>query len=167
MRSVFGNLDFSEGTVGSAPAVWLLGPEWFMKPHDPIYEAKVVSGAACNGSQRCATVRSLRSDPSVALSFLYQVVDASKFRGKHLTFRADVKAEGLARLLVRVHRIDCSTSFRDDMGNHPITSPEWSAYQIHAPIDDDALDIEFGMQLVGEGAATIDHISMEFADAEP
>ena len=33
------NLNFSQGNVGSAPTGWLLGPEWFMPPHVPAYEA--------------------------------------------------------------------------------------------------------------------------------
>jgi hypothetical protein len=56
------------------------------------------------------------------------------------------------------------TSFRDDMGNHPITVNAWSPYEIQAPIAPDARDIEFGMQLIGQGAAWIDNISMTFVD---
>lgn len=104
------------------------------------------------------------------LSFLYQNVDATKYRGKMLTYRASVRADvasgAMARLLVRVHRMDCSTSFRDDMGDHPITASGWSSYQLHAPIGQDARDIEFGMQLIGSGAAWIDNITMTFADAK-
>jgi hypothetical protein len=51
------------------------------------------------------------------------------------------------------------------MGNHPITDGAWSPYKIHAPIALDARDIEFGMQLSGQGAAWMDHISMSFVDA--
>ncbi|MCU1262788.1 MAG: hypothetical protein JWO80_5673, partial [Bryobacterales bacterium] len=38
-------------------------------------------------------------------------------------------------------------------------------YEIQAPIALDARDIEFGMQVFGQGAAWIDNISMTFADA--
>jgi len=107
-------------------------------------------------------------DSSGALSFLYQNVDATKYRGKTLTYRAAVRvASGnVARLLVHVRRMDCSTGFRDDMGGHPITASGWSSYQLQAPIGPDARDIEFGMQLVGNGAAWIDNITMTFADAK-
>ena len=82
-----------------------------------------------------------------------------------LSFRlsAAVGARSVARLLVRIHRKDCSTTFRDDMGNHPIISGDWAPYQIQAPIADDAYQIEFGLQLIGQGAAWIDRISMAFA----
>jgi uncharacterized protein (TIGR02246 family) len=48
------------------------------------------------------------------------------------------------------------------MDGHPITSATWAFYEIDAPIGADARDIEFGMQLVGHGAAWIDNISMDF-----
>jgi hypothetical protein len=164
------NLSFSEGTLGNAPPGWFLGPEWFMPPHAPVYEAKIAQGASCNGSQQCAALHSISDSSSIRLGFLYQVVDAAQYRGKNLVFHADVRADAargsVARLLVRVHRSDCSTSFRDDMGNHPITAESWSPYEVHAPISQDAREFEFGMQLIGQGAAWIDNISMTFSQPE-
>jgi hypothetical protein len=160
------NLDFSQGNVGSAPLGWLLGPEWFMPPHAPAYEALIAAAQECHGSAQCGMVHSLRTDPSIPLSFLYQDLDASPYRGQTLTYRAFVRVdpifESVARLLVRVHRKDCFTTFRDDMGNHPIRSGEWAAYEMRAPIATDAYHIEFGVQLIGIGAVWIDQISMEF-----
>jgi hypothetical protein len=139
-----------------------------MPARAPAYEAKIASGRSCNGSRQCATVQSIGYDPPVRLCFLYQIADAKPYRGKKLNYRADVRADvtpgSVARLLVRVHRPDCSTSFRDDMGNHPITAGAWSSYEIHAPIAPDARDIEFGIQLIGSGTASIDNISVTFAD---
>jgi hypothetical protein len=51
------------------------------------------------------------------------------------------------------------------MGNHPVMSGVWGAYEIGAPIATDAHHIEFGVQLVGSGAVWIDRISMEFEPA--
>jgi hypothetical protein len=168
MRPAINNLKFSEGAPGDAPPGWYLGPEWFSQMA-PAHEAKTVSGSACNGGQQCATVYSIREIPSTQISFLYQVVDAAQYRGSRLTYRADVRADvapgSVARLLVRVHRVDCSTSFRYDMGDHPITASAWTSYQLQAPIAPDARDIEFGVQLIGKGAAWIDNISMNFAAA--
>lgn len=160
------NLDSSQGNVGSVPTAWLLAPEWFMPPHVPAYEALIATAYECHGNPQCATVHSLRNDPSIPLSFLSQELDASPYRGQTLVYRAFVRvarSEGsVARLLVRVHRKDCSTTFRDDMGNHPVMSAVWGAYEIRAPIAEDAYHIEFGVQLVGTGAVWIDQISMEF-----
>ncbi len=167
MRTTIENLKFIEGSPGSAPPGWSLGPYWFSPQMVPAHEAQLVSGASCNGSRQCATVHSISANARTC--FLYQVIDATQYRGTMLRYRADVRADVLpgnvARLLVRVHRTDCGTSFRDDMGNHPITSSAWSPYEIQAPIALDARDIEFGMQLIGKGAAWIDNISMTFADA--
>ena len=160
------NLDFSQGTVGAAPMVWRLGPEWFMPPHVPAYEALVAPASQCHGSPQCGTVHSLGPDPSIPLSFLYQELAASPHQGQTLIYRAFVrinpKSKGIGRLLVRVHRKDCSTTFRDDMGNHPVVSGDWAAYQIRAGVAMDAYHMEFGMQLIGQGAAWIDQISMNF-----
>ena len=48
------NLNFSQGNVGSAPTGWLLGPEWFMPPHVPAYEALIAAANQCHGSPQCA-----------------------------------------------------------------------------------------------------------------
>ena len=107
--------------------------------------------------------------PPLPIGFLYQNLDASPFLGRTLVYRAFVRVDpsfsGVGRLLVRVHRKDCSTTFRDDMGGHPVTSGEWGAYEIRAPIAMDAYQIEFGVQLVGTGAVWIDQISIEFNSA--
>lgn len=163
MGTVAKNLGFADSLVGSAPKDWLLGPEWFMPPHVPVYSASTVAADQCHGSRQCATVYSLRPDPSVSLSFLYQDLDVTAHRGQILTSRTFVRVDpslkSVARLLVRLHRQDCSATFRDDMGNHPIVSGEWAAYEIRAPIAMDAYHMEIGMQLVGQGAAWIDQIS--------
>jgi len=156
------NLTFSSGTVGAAPVGWRLGQ--IAPPHEPVYEAMIAPANQCHISPQCATVHSLRSDPNARLSFLYQDLDVTPHRGQILSYRAYVRVDpgSVARLLVRVHRRDCSTTFRDDMGNHPVTSGDWAVYEIRAPIATDAFHVEFGMQLIGQGAAWIDQISMEF-----
>ena len=159
------NLNFADGSVGAAPMGWLLNPESSMPPHEPVYQAKIAPTNQCHVSQQCATVRSLRSDPAIPLSILGQELDVSLHRGETLTFRAHVRVEpgSTARLLVRIHRKDCSTTFRDDMGNHPVTASDWAIYEISAPIAIDAFHIEFGVQLIGQGAVWIDQVSMQFA----
>lgn len=102
------------------------------------------------------------------LTFLYQLVDASQYRGKFLTFEAAVRAEmvadSVARLLVHIHGKGCRSTFRDDMGDHPITNRNWGSYKVTAPVALDAVYVEFGMQLVGRGVAWIDDVSMISAD---
>jgi len=162
------NLGFARGLPGDTPAGWFLGPEWSMPPHKRVYQAKNVQAELCsgNGSTQCAKIESLRAEPAIPLGFLFQIIDATPYRGMTLTFKAkvrtDVNVGGVAKLLVHVHRNDCSTAFRDDMGDHTISSGAWINYQLHAPIAADARDIEFGMQLIGQGTAWIDDVSMKY-----
>ncbi len=131
----------------------------------------IAAANQCHSSPQCATVHSLgiSPPPPISIGFLYQNLDASPFLGQTLVYRALVRVDpsfgGVGRLLVRVHRKDCSTTFRDGMGDHPVISGEWGAYEIRAPIAMDAYQIEFGVQLVGTGAVWIDQISIEFKSA--
>jgi hypothetical protein len=170
IKPSFRNLDFTEGDRGSVPPGWNPNPpECYRSPHGA-YVIETASGAACKDGQRCGVIKSIRDGSSDKLWFLFQLVDAEQYRGKMLTFRAavrtDVSLGSAARLLVRIHRTNGDTSFRDDMGNNPVTFPVWSFYELEAPIATDARDIEIGMQLVGQGAAWIDNISVTFADSK-
>src|SRR5450756_59334 len=124
MKTTPQNLNFADGPLGTAPKGWLLAPEWFMPPHAPVSAALTVAADQCHGNQQCVTVQSLQPDPPLPLSFLYQDLDVSPYRGQILTYRAFVRIDpaqkSVARLLVREHRRDCSTTFRDDMGDHPV-----------------------------------------------
>src|SRR5580658_1687323 len=109
LQDHFENIDFSAGTPGQMPPGWHLGPA-----RTPDYTAQIVVGA-CDGNRRCANVKSVGT-VGHNLCFLYQNVDAAPYRGKWLSYRAAVRAEltagSVARLLVRIHRLDGSTSFR-------------------------------------------------------
>jgi hypothetical protein len=168
MRDAVENLNFSEGRPDDTPPGWFLNGS--MPPRTPYHEAKTAWGASCSDGRQCGMVQSIGDDSSTRIGFLYQIIDATPYRGKRLTYRAKVRVAissgSVARLLVRVHRADCSTSFRDDMGNHAITDGRWAVYEIQAPIAFDARDIEFGVQLIGRGAAWIDNISMTFSGPE-
>ena len=113
----------------------------------------------------------LRSDatPSDGLAFLFQIFDAKPHRGKQFQFRAAVRFEaadtpGAARLLVRVHRLNGSSCFFDNMSDRPIKSGAWTFYEISGKVCEEARDVELGMQLVGGGFARIDNIAITFTD---
>jgi len=153
----FENLDFAAGAPGLPPPGWHLGQG----------TADTIAGTGCRSGKQCATVRSAGGGPA----FLYQIVDATPYRGKRFTFRAAVRAEvsgtTVARILVRVHRDDGGTSFFNNLGDHPITYGRWLFYEIAAPIESDSRDIEFGMQLIGPGSAWIDNVSVVFGKPRP
>jgi hypothetical protein len=154
-KETFENYDFVKGKVGEMPPGWNLGPQ-----HTTFYAAELVGQDSCNGGDKCAVVRSIGIEKG--LSFLYQIFDGTPYRGKRIKFRAAVRADvekgSFANLLVRIHKTDNSTSLRYDMYDRPITSKQWNYYEIVAPVDKDARDIELGMQLHGKGSAWIDRI---------
>jgi hypothetical protein len=168
IQFTFLNLDFHEGKPGDRPPGWNPAePGCYLPPHGA-YVAAIASGASCYLGGQCGQLSSTRVDAIDTRWGLFQVVDAKAYRGKRFTLRAavraDVRAGSDARLMLRVHRNDGSTSFFDNMGRFPFTSNNWSFYEIEAPIAQDARDMEFGLQLDGQGVAWIDNISVKFAD---
>jgi hypothetical protein len=186
VQPAFRNLDFSEGASGERPPGWgPTDPACYQPPHEPD-PVEIVASRLCFTGQHCAVVRSapppevpgedevmryislLRAAHGSKRVGLFQNVDVTLYRGKILTFRAAVRAEvsagSEARLFVRIHRENGTTIFFDDMGRFPVRSSAWHFYEIPAPIDRDASDVEFGMVLIGQGEAWIDHITMDFTD---
>ena len=98
-------------------------------------------------------------------------MDALPYRGKQFTFRAAVRAKvagppDTARLLMRIHQSDGSSCFFDNMEDRPITSGQWSFYEITGSVCPDAVDLELGMQLWGDGSAWLDEASLSFSGRE-
>ena len=50
------------------------------------------------------------------------------------------------------------------MADRPITANEWRDYEITCDVPADALLIEFGFVLVGEGKAWLDAVSIDAAE---
>jgi hypothetical protein len=163
MQETFENLDFAQGKIGETPPGWHLGPE-----HTQVFTAQIVTGSSCNGGAQCAEVKYIGI--GMAMCFLYQNFKAEPYREKLVRFRAavraDVPAGSFANLLVRVHKLDNSTSFYNDMSNRPITSKDWTFYEIVGLVDKEARDIEFGLQLHGKGSAWIDRVTLNFYAAQ-
>jgi hypothetical protein len=158
LQENFENGDFSRGRPGEFPVGWHLGP---LGTQD--FAAEIVAGQACNSGKQCATVRPLGVN-AAKRCFLHQIYEAGRFAGQRVKFRAAVRVtgNGYARLLLRIHRLNGSTSFRDDMGDHPIRSSEWAFYELEAPLPPDVGDIELGIQDFEQGIATIDQISVTY-----
>ena len=68
-----------------------------------------------------------------------------------------------ARLLMRIHQSDGSSCFFDNMEDRPITSEQWLFYEITGTVCLDAVDLELGMQLWGDGSALLDDASLSFS----
>ena len=96
-----------------------------------------------------------------------QVVDAAPLRGRRVRLSAAVRAErGSGQLWLRVDQPDFAPAFFDDMGDRPVTSPEWATHVIEGPVADDALRLMLGGLVAGDGAASFDAFRLEVEDSE-
>jgi beta-lactamase regulating signal transducer with metallopeptidase domain/ketosteroid isomerase-like protein len=160
------NPGFEEGSPPLSPQGWQFGSNGG-------YFAQTTSDDCYSGNQ-CAIVQSIRTHLPDQKALLFQKLDALSYRGKQFTFRAAVRArvagppDDTARLLMRIHQSDGSSCFFDNMEDRPITSGQWSFYEITGTVCPDAVDLELGMQLWGDGSAWLDDASLSFSgQAQP
>jgi len=153
------NLDFESGSVGQVP------DDWVCPTKD--YRAELSEQQPQSG-KRAASLQSQFDSamPGTGFGNLMQAIDATPFRGRRVRFKAFVRKEsGLpaasANLWLRVDRDANKTGFFDNMSGHPIRASEWKEYEIVGDIDDDAVVINFGLLLIGQGKAWIDSASFE------
>jgi hypothetical protein len=90
-----------------------------------------------------------------------QSISAAPYLGKKFILKASAKVEkGSARLWFRVDRPNRKIGFFDNMGNRPISKNEWTAYEIKGTIDPDAVIINFGAIMKGNGKAFMDDFQL-------
>lgn len=152
------NPDFEQGTVGQVP------DGWRSPSSGGGYAAEVVEENPKTG-KRAAVLRSGATPQGNPAPFgnLMQSIDATSFRGRRVRFRAAVRTEtpaARAQLWMRVDRSGQQSGFFDNMGDRPISSPEWRYYEIVGDIDEDAASINIGMMLMGTGRAWLDDVSI-------
>src|SRR5262249_44029927 len=91
-------------------------------------------------------------------------------RGKKIRFSGYIKTDGISRgyagLWWRVDGPSGMLAF-DNMGNRGVTgTKDWEPYSIELPVAKDAVNINFGAILTGDGAAWFDGLKVEL-DGEP
>jgi hypothetical protein len=146
LRNWLSNPGFEDGSVGEAP------PQGWQFGAIGAYFSQT-TGDSCYSGKQCAMVQSRTLYTPGSHAFLFQILPALPFRDKQFTFRAAVRAEVAgpdgARLVIRIHREDRSSCFFDNMEDRPITSRQWTFYEITGHVCSDARDLEVGMQLLG------------------
>ena len=148
------NLTFASGTLGGSP------PGWMEPTREYGYNAAVVSDCGWRGP-RCALLEGKPRGHS--FGNLMQVIEATPFRNQTVRLRAFVRSAGPgpAQLWLRVDRAGQTRGFFDNMGNRPITSREWKAYEIVGEVASDAERLNFGMMVIGEGKAWLSDVTLE------
>lgn len=152
------NLDFESGTIGAVPDGWFCPTKGF--------NAQLTDQQAQSGKRAAVLQNQPNAANAAPFGNLMQAFDGTSLRGHRVRFKAFVRMEpssgaGAAYLWMRVDRAGDKTGFFDNMSGHPIQSGEWRAYEITGDIDDDAVAINIGLLLIGQGKAWIDTASFE------
>lgn len=148
-----------EGASGGLPAGWV-----FRSPQEAGYRARIDRDDARRGSAS-VLLESTGGSPG-SFGNLMQVVDAIPYRGKRVRYRAAVRAEvaggsGSAQLWLRVDREGGRTGFFDNMADRPIAEPQWRTYTIVGDVAADAVTLNLGVFLRGEGRVGFDDAALE------
>lgn len=120
------------------------------------------NGVPENVYQSGRTNRMVRPQPT--FSTITASMGLEQYRNRPFVFSANVRlvdGPGTAHLWARVDRSDRKMGFFDNMENRPITSPEWTSYQVEGAIADDAVNLAFGCFLKGEGKLVVDNLVLK------
>ncbi len=129
------------------------------------------------GGKRCARIDSRSANAGGNLfGNLSQSIDATPWRGKRVRFVAAVRVPeggdggGRAQLWLRVDRAQANGAprmgFFDNMQDRPITSSEWSSYEIVGDVAEDAQSIVLGCLTLGKCVVLVDDASLEVVGSE-
>jgi len=114
------------------------------------------------------SIRLHRPDPGVEPEGqVYAQVGAGGLQGKRLRLSAEARLAdgGSAQLhLAMVVGRESGRGFADFMRDRPITSGEWSSYEIVGPVAKDATDVTLAAVLVGVGEARVRRLRLQVED---
>lgn len=157
------NLDFEDGEAGKMPDGWV------SPTNARGFQAELTEISPKTG-RRAGLLKSLRGATEAderAFGNLMQAIDAAPYRGKRVRLRAAVKLEPQQRgarsfLWMRADRPNKQRGFFDNMSDRPILfTSGWQFFEIVGDIEEDATVINFGMLLMGRGAAYLDSVTLE------
>jgi hypothetical protein len=156
------NLDLEEGELGGVPTGWF-------QPKPSVaagFKVQLTEDHPKSG-KRCVLISRDAEGEVAGFGNLMQSFEANAYRGKRVRLRAAVRTDlpesgSQAQLWVRVDRKDDQPGFFDNMGDRPIKAQkEWRYFEIVGEVADDAVSINVGLMLVGNGRAWLDAVSFE------
>lgn len=160
------NLDFEIGEVGFLPKGWIV-PSYAEKLGYKAY----ITGIEPKTGKQCLELSHEGEYIEDIYGSVMQSIDASGFRGKKIRIRAAIKAEihspkGSAHLWIRERfKDDDQTGLFEFMAQNPIVLREWKYYEIEGWISNEALYLNYGLLLFGNGKAWLDDVSVEILDS--
>lgn len=158
------NLDFEIGDVGKPPVDWIV-PAGINNFN---FQVTASDDNPCNG-KRCVLI-SHKPNEYFGETFgsLKQLIDAGSYRGKKMRLRAAARTEAngsstQAYIWLRILKNGelLKATFYDNMADRPITSKDWSIYEIAGEVPMGAETIDYGFAVVGDGKAWSDEVSIQ------
>ena len=161
------NLDFEDGDSGKIPVGWEL-PGWAVKLG---YNAALTDKNPHSGKY-CLEISNEYNPRKDGFGYVQQEIDAKPYRGKHVMFRAAVRADVMAplnsaNLFIRVFNKEGEKVFNASSRDEPVVLNFWQYDDIDGIIDAEAETITFGLMLRGSGKAWIDKASFEVINQNP
>jgi len=158
-QSPINNPGFEQGEPGQTPPGWTV-PKVLA---DAGFTAALVEGN-CRTGARCAVVNGIPNAGSNMFGNLAQILPATGYNNRRIRLRSALRVEGTgtrAQMWLRLDRADKMMVSLDNMGDRPITSPNWNTYDIEAQVTPDTERLVFGVMLFGPGKVWIDDFSIE------
>jgi erythromycin esterase len=155
-------LDFAEGAPGATP------PGWFVPTAGYVAE---IRHEGCRAAA-CAVLAQSGAPTNAPFGNIMQAFSAEPFRGKAVRLRAWIRvdktaAQDHAQMWLRVDRPGQQMGLFDNMGDRPITSPEWASYEISGEVEADALSINIGVISIGKARVWVEGVTFETVAAAP
>ena len=164
------NLNFESGQPGLIPEGWS-AHKYRMANFDFIVET---STEHPQQGKKCVKIsRKFGKHYGETYASLSQRLDATSYRGKRIKLRAAVRTElegpgNDAYLWLSVTQKGFgpqSRLYNDNMKDRPIKTSEWRFFEIiTGEVSDEALWINFGIALTGEGSAWFDSFSLQIVE---
>ncbi|HEY2012944.1 MAG TPA: erythromycin esterase family protein [Bryobacteraceae bacterium] len=120
----------------------------------------------CHSTPLCAVMTAPAKPPAGTFGNLSQTFDATPYRGHVVRLQAWVRVESKApadhaQMWMEVNLPDRKKGFSDNMGDRPITSGEWTSYEITGEVAVDAVSVSIGVMGFGKGTVWVDGVTFE------
>lgn len=159
------NLGFEDVDAEGLPVGWFFNLQYY-RAFD--FQAGVSTVAPAEGQRSAEVSRRPGRHYGESDGVLTQRIDATAYRGRRVRFRALARAslqgEGsAAHLFLRVGRSDQFLFVPDASppSSAEVRGRTWEPIVLEVSVPDDAVSIDFGLALVGDGSAGIDAVRLE------
>ena len=138
---------------------------WFFNPTMKDYVAQMVEGNAYEGN-RWLQIRYAGETNPEAWGTVMQSPDVTPYRGKKVRLTGWLKASGgsKATFWLRVDRSGKEPGFFDNAMNRAVSQDVWTQLVIEGPVAQDAVSLNFGAMIFGNGSAGFDDVKLEVVD---